>query len=262
MKIFKIPVLVLLAFTAVFFTACDKDDDNDDPTPTPTTAAKLTIEMGHLAGTKKFYFDSTYTTLNGDNFTADLFKYYISNIRLIRSNNTEYSIPQTYFLVNHAIESSLKLQLSNLGNGSFTGIKFLLGVDSLRNVSGAQTGALDPNGGMFWDWNTGYIFLKLEGASPAIPTSGQTFTYHVGGFSGQNVNYREINLDFDGDVLPLANNTNPELHIVVDVLEIFKNPTTIDLATFPSSVMSVGPNATILANNYMDLFTYSHIHTD
>jgi len=256
----KLNILLLATFSlcAVIFTGCKDDDDN----PTPEVGAKFSIELEHLAGTQQFHFDSIYTTANGDAFTADMFKYYVSNIRLIRSDNTEYNIPQTYFLVNHADEDSRLLSMDSLGNGTFKGIKFLLGVDSLHNVSGAQEGALDPNNGMFWTWNTGYIFLKMEGTSPAIPGASQDFAFHVGGFSGQNVNYREISLDFDGDMLQLAPNTHPELHLVVDVLELFTNPTNIDFATFPNNIMMPGPEATILADNYADLFTYDHIHND
>ncbi len=253
-------MLVSFAFSAVLITGCSKDDDNTDTTP--TVVPKLTIEMDHLAGLQKFYFDSSYTTADGDVITADLFKYYVSNIRLVRNDNSEYVIPETYFLVNHEDATTMQLKMDSLESGSYKGIKFILGIDSARNVSGAQEGALDPVNGMFWTWNTGYIFFKLEGASAVIPTPAQTFTYHVGGFSGANVNYKEISLDFDGDILPLANNTNPELHLVVDVLELFKNPTTIDLATFASSVTMPNPSATTLANNYADMFRYDHIHND
>jgi hypothetical protein len=260
MKKINILLLSMLVSGAALFTGCSKDDDNTDTTP--AVLPKLTIEMDHLAGLQKFYFDSAYTTADGDIFTADLFKYYVSNVRLVRTDNSEYAIPETYFLVNHADMTTMQLQMDSLATGSFKGIKFILGVDSARNVSGAQTGALDPVNGMFWTWNTGYIFFKLEGASAVIPTPAQTFTYHIGGFSGANVNYKEISLDFDGDILPLANNTNPELHIVVDVLELFKNPSTIDLETFSSSVVMPNPSATTLANNYVDMFKYDHIHND
>ncbi len=262
MKKFNLLVVLVFSFGSLFIAGCDKDDDDNPVNPVPVVAPILTIEMDHLAGTQKFYLDSTYTNANGDEFTPDLFKYYISNIRLIRNDNSEYAIPESYFLVNHAAPGSMKIMIDSLAQGAFTSVKFLLGVDSTRNVSGAQTGALDPVNGMFWTWNTGYIFLKLEGTSPEIPTSAQTFTYHIGGFSGQNINYKQVTLDFDGDVLLLANNKNPELHIVVDVLEIFKNPTTIDMSTFSSTIMSPGPNATIIADNYADIFKYDHIHND
>ena len=52
--------------------------------------------------------------------------------------------------------------------GNYNSLSFLLGVDSMHNVSGAQTGALDPANDMFWTWNSGYVMAKMEGASPRL----------------------------------------------------------------------------------------------
>lgn len=256
-KIYFIAILSAI----ILFNAC-KDDDTTTPNPTPTVPPMLNIEFDHLAGASKFYLDSTYTNANGDQFTATMFKYYISNIRLVGVNNAEVAIPDSYFLVNEDIESSKVIEMDSLPIGMFKSIKFMIGIDSTHNVSGAQAGALDPTNGMFWDWNSGYIFLKLEGTSPVISTPSHSFTYHIGGFKGANINYKEVELSFNGDILTLNNNKHPELHFVVDVLEFFTNPTTIDLSTFPSSVISTTPNAAILANNYADMFTYDHMHDE
>ncbi len=59
---------------------------------------------------------------------------------------------------------------------------FVLGVDSLTNVSGAFGGDLDPIKGMYWAWNSGYINLKLEGNSPASPYASREFELHLGGY--------------------------------------------------------------------------------
>lgn len=252
----KIQLLFLL-LSAITVVSCSKDEENNTPAP---VGPKLSIELDHMAGNKNFFLDSIYVTANGDTIIASMFKYYVSNIRLITSGNAEVAIPESYFLVNQDKPESLTLQMNDLPAGTYTGIKFMLGVDSTRNVSGAQTGALDAGNAMFWDWNTGYIFLKIEGTSPSIPGTSQFFEYHIGGFEGANINYKEIQLDFDGDQLTLANNTNPELHLVVNVLEIFANPATIDMATFPPSVTMPNANAAVIANNYADMFRYDHIH--
>ncbi|MBL0342358.1 MAG: hypothetical protein IPP71_16500 [Bacteroidetes bacterium] len=252
--------LLFLAGASVF-TAC-KDDDPDPIPPVVNVLPKLTLELDHLAGASKFYLDSTYTNENGDQFTATLFKYYISNIRLVKTDNSIVTLPNTYFLVNQDDEESMAIKMDSLPLGLFKSIKFMIGVDSTRNVSGAQTGALDPTNGMFWSWTTGYIFLKLEGTSPVIPTVSNEFTFHIGGFKGANINYKELEIPFNGDILTLNYNKQPELHFVVDVLEIFKNPTTINLATFPSTVMSPNASASSLATNYADMFTYDHMHDE
>lgn len=257
----KLFILFSIIIASSMFTACNKDDDNT-PDPVTPVLPKLTIELDHLAGNTKFYLDSTYVTANGDSFTPSLFKYYISNIRLIGINDAEYKVPDSYFLVDQEDAESREIHLSSLPAGVFKSIKFIIGVDSTRNVSGAQTGALDPINGMFWTWNSGYIFLKLEGTSPAITSMGNSFTYHIGGFQGANVNYKEVELSFDGDQLILTNNTNPELHLVTNVLELFTTPTTINLATFSTMVHMPNADANILANNYSNMIKYDHIHAE
>jgi hypothetical protein len=251
---------LLLIGGATLFNGCKKDDDDPTPTPTPTVAPKLTIELDHLAGTEKFYLDSTYTTANGDQITPTIFKYYISNIQLVANDNSVTTIPDTYYLVDASDESTWTIDFDSLGTGQYKSIKFLIGVDSTRNCSGAQTGALDPGNGMFWSWNSGYIFLKIEADSPQ-PAAG-SIEYHIGGYKGAFVNYKEVELSFNGDILNLANNTHRELHLVVDALEIFDNPTTIDLSTFPSNVTMPNANASLIANNYVDMIAYDHIHEE
>ncbi len=262
MKISILNILItgVLAGSTLFISC--KKDDNNNPQPVPVVLPMLTIEMDHLAGSSKFYLDSGYTTANGDVFMASMLKYYISNIRLITQNNQEYKIPNSYFLVDRSKNESMELHMDSLVAGSFKSIKFMIGVDSLRNVSGAQSGALDPINGMFWDWNIGYIHLKMEGVSPSVPSAGNEFNYHIGGFQGAYKNNREVELSFMGDQLVLANGTNPELHITVNVLEIFTNPHTIDLATFSSNVQMPNTSANMIADNYSDMFNYSHIHAD
>ncbi|MBL7914257.1 MAG: hypothetical protein JNL49_04355 [Bacteroidia bacterium] len=252
-------MLVLLA-TVTLFNACKDDDDDNPTTPTPTVAPKLTIELDHLAGNQKFYLDSTYTTANGDQITASMFKYYISNIEFVKTDNSVVTIEDTYYYVDASDENTWFIDFDSLGTGQFKAIRFLIGVDSTRNCSGAQTGALDPANGMFWSWNSGYIFVKLEATSPSIPTND--LTYHIGGYKGAFVNYRQVELEFDGDILNLANNTHRELHLVTDVLELFESPTTINVATFPATIMSPNANASIVADNYANMISYDHIHEE
>jgi hypothetical protein len=61
-------------------------------------------------------------------------------------------------------------------------MEFMIGVDSARNNSGAQTGALDPTNGMFWSWSTGYIMAKFEGTSAQSPAAANALKFHIGGF--------------------------------------------------------------------------------
>lgn len=64
----------------------------------------------------------------------------------------------------------------------------LFGVDSLLQVSGVQSGALDPLKGMYWTWQTGYIQFKMEGIL-SKDTLGEgliPIQLHLGGFQGES----------------------------------------------------------------------------
>jgi len=62
-------------------------------------------------------------------------------------------------------------------------ISLLFGIDSAIQMGGVGTGALDPQLGMYWTWQTGYVQWKMEGA---IRVNGieHPLELHLGGFDG------------------------------------------------------------------------------
>ncbi len=156
-----------------------------------------------------------YTNSFGESFTVSKFKYYVSNIELKNSVTGATSVvPNSYYLVNEA-DSSSKNILISIPDGNYTEISFLLGVDSLKNVSGAQSGALDPANDMFWTWNTGYVMAKLEGTSLVSNQVHHKIEYHIGGFKGENSVLQRIDLAIPSF---LKNNVSAKknLKIVID----------------------------------------------
>ncbi|MEO6302783.1 MAG: MbnP family protein, partial [Bacteroidia bacterium] len=124
-------------------------------------------------------------------------------------------------------------------------------VDSFHNCSGAQSGALDPVNAMYWAWNTGYIFLKLEGASKFSKSPGNFFEYHIGGYKQPNNNIRKVSFTFDPPIK--TEQQKPQaLNFKVNVLELLKTPTAIDFEKF-SSITDLR-NANTVADNYSDMF--------
>ena len=139
--------------------------------------------------------------------------------------------------------------------GSFNQLSFIIGVDSLHNVSGAQTGALDPINGMFWTWNTGYIFAKFEGKSPFSTALNQSVVYHIGGFrQGENA-IRKVTLDFPGDqVLAFGNGKKTEIVIDVNLDQWFDGVNQVSIASTPVW-MTPGGESLRIADNYATMFS-------
>ena len=192
---------------------------------------------------------SFYKNANGDDFKISTFKYYISNVGLVANDGSKVVIPESYFLVNAADPATLDQQITDIPEGKYTGIFFTIGVDSARNFAGAQTGALDPAKGMFWSWNSGYIFVKLEGESPRSTAKKNRLTFHIGGVKSPNNTIRTFAQNFP-KILKITDGKLPELELTADAAALFKGKTTVDFSKLNFTMG--GPNSVIVADNYTE----------
>lgn len=249
----KINILLFLA-ALVAFTACKDDDDN-----TPTGNGTLNVELEHSFGADAFELNSAnfYTTAAGEQVKFNTLKYYISNVVLTKSDGTTWVQPESYYLVDASNAASTMLNIADVPSADYTAITFTLGVDSTRNISGAQTGALSVANGMFWTWNSGYIFFKAEGESPQ--SVDNNFIYHIGGFSGANKAQRTITLDFAGAKAEVRKDAAPQIHLSVDVANFFNGTTNLVIAN-NSNMMMPGAGAAAIADRYQNMFEFEHIH--
>ena len=109
-------------------------------------------------------------------------QFYLSNFVLLKSGLAVWREENSHHLLNAHANESLSIALNCPRRMEFDGIQFLLGIDSLTNVSGAYGGDLDPTNGMYWAWNSGYINFKLEGKHNDCPTQNNQFQFHLGGY--------------------------------------------------------------------------------
>lgn len=259
MKTHKI-ISALLLSGIIIFSACKKDPP-EEPTPTPTpNTGSVKIEFENMLGDSALIFNTkNYINANNDTFKISKLNYYISNIKLLKNGNVVYSEAESYHFINQADLNSLKFTMTNVPYDTYNGIQFMIGVDSLRNVSGAQSGALDPANGNFWDWNSGYIMLKFEGTSPQSGSSSKGLMFHVGGFSGINNTLKTVSPSFGSSSAIVSSSITPEIHIKADILELFTTPTNINFAS-TYVIHMPGTSAKTLADNYADMFSVEHIH--
>ena len=127
--------------------------------------------------------------LNKDSVTIETLKFYLTNFTLIKSEKVVWQEMESYHLIDASNSRSLSFKFNLRKNIEFDEIQFLLGTDSITNVSGVLGGALDPTRGMYWAWNSGYINFKLEGKSNSYP-----FEFHLGGYQSPHQTVQEINL--------------------------------------------------------------------
>jgi hypothetical protein len=253
-------LLVLLLFFVVF-TACSKDDE---PTPSIPDAVSdfkdnVVLDIHHVWGSDQIDFITGEAYLHagtGDEMTLFTYDYYISNIELIKADGSIWAEEESYHFIKLSQgQNTLPLEIKQVPAGKYQGISYVIGVDSLRNVSGSQRGALDPVNLMFWSWNTGYIFIKAEGQSPN--TASGNFSFHVGGFSGQHNALRENTHSFDGATLEVKEAHEPSITLVNRVDHLwFDNVNLVER----DGVHTSGAVAAQLASNFSMGFRFDHLH--
>ena len=235
----------------VLLGACRKKPD----TKNTTNEGNIQIAIENVAGPKPIKInDEWYVTRNGDSIKVLIFNYFISNITLV-GNNSYYTEEESYHLINSAENDSKIFSLKSIPNGTYKKMSFLIGVDSTRNVSGVQTGALDVNSGMFWDWKTGYIMAKLEALSPQSPNDNMVI-YHLSGYTGPYSSLRTVELDLPKPIT--INNNTSSIKMHADILEWFTTPTNIKIEDLYFS-MSPDKNSATIADNYVNMFSIKSI---
>jgi hypothetical protein len=258
--------IFISAIAGIFlFTSCKKDSM---PEYNSNIKAGLSVEFDNVAGSSDLQLNTgSYTNAAGESFKVTKLKYYVSNFKVTNVNGAEYVIPQeeSYFLIDEGDAGSHEPVLE-VPEGEYKTLSFVLGVDSLRNTKDVsqRTGVLDVSGAatdMYWSWNSGYIFFKMDGTSPSITSMGGVFQYHVGGFGGYNTpttnNLRTVTLDLAGRGTPKVKaGKETNIHLFVDVLKALNGTTNM---SFAASSMIHSPAAAIpVANNYASMISHDH----
>lgn len=243
----------------VLMTACKKEDSPPPVVEEPkvTEAAKVVIDLNPIFGSENLQFQKYYINEAGDSVSVTKFSYYVSNVVFVKSDGSTFAEPESYHLIDHSGTPAKNFTVSNVPVGEFTDVRFVIGIDSLRNCSGAQTGDLDPAKGMFWTWNSGYIFMKLEGRAPRS-AGNKAYTYHVGGYKGPNKTQKAVAFKLPGTGLKTVAAKVSRIFFHVDAAQVFKSPTTLDVSTFYYQ-MSEGAGAKLLSDNYKDMFIIKEV---
>jgi hypothetical protein len=250
---------------SISFFSCKKPDPKPEPEPEPATGTttgqsgngSVKIVLNHRVGPFDLVFQKKYESPASDSITVTKLMYYLSNFKLVTSEGVKYIEKESYHLVDHSNSGSLIITLSDVPPGDYNGLIFMIGIDSLRNCSGSRSGALDPAKNMFWTWNSGYIFFKMEGKSDISPS--KNYTYHVGGYMGTYKTQQNISINFPVKAAQVKADHTPVVNLTVNCGEIFDTPHLVDMTT-TNNVMSEGSKAKMLAENYADMIFLKEVN--
>lgn len=194
----------LLAMTSLFTTGCnqtgcmDPDAYTYDPKASESDETQCEYPHFHLminsvVGSQPFAFNQTFQ-INGVATSFTTAQFYLSGIEI---GDDEAMEPLGTYLLVKANQTTY--EVGDIKAGHKHMLKLAVGVDSASNFLDPTTYASDhplaPKApSMHWSWNSGYIFLRLEGN---VDTDGDgtpetPFEYHVGGLP------QYTSLTFDG----------------------------------------------------------------
>lgn len=211
----------------------------------------ITLQFRHMVGERELkLFTETYINPFGEPVTISRFKYYVSHIHITGADGVERTLSDKTWLIDEADSLSKKLVFTTDVASPQT-LSFVIGVDSALNVGGVQTGDLDPYKGMFWTWNSGYIFAKMEGRSDSSHAPSRYFNYDVGGFRSAANATRTIRLSLPANTAVAA---NPVIVLNADLLKWFNAKHPVKISQQPLCHQP-GNLAMQIADNYSCMFS-------
>lgn len=198
---YKFAQVISIFIIALSITSCDPEKDATDAGA--MLPAKMTVAINTKWGADNFEMEEVYYDSYGNRFRLDNFMTYMSMLTLIREDGTEVLL-KDFHLQDFKDETTLTFEVTP---GVYTGIKFGLGVPDAYNMH--MDPAQYPNShplsvggsqGMFWTWNTGYIFSKFEGKADTTGIEGTTllhnYSFHTGDL-GSYVEFSSLSENFN-----------------------------------------------------------------
>jgi hypothetical protein len=232
--------------------SCKKDETHIHPEP-PATTGTATIHIENKVDNDVLRTGlMCYQNASGDSFQVDLLKYFIGKFEWLRADGTSFQ-SDNYQLINASNVASLDFQLANIPNGTYTGLRFCLGVDSISNQTLTNYNALDASSGMIWSWDTGYIFFKHEGRFIDSLNATKSLLFHY----GTNRGFTKIQLSLDNLVI---NGDTRNLKLTFDLAALYREPTLIDFNSWnnnQSLTTQEYPWIDAMRNNFSSSFSIS-----
>lgn len=189
-----------------------------------------------------------YINQAGNHFSISRVSYYLSQIKLIKSDNSSVLVKE-YQYVDADNTSSNKLIFNSIPIGDYIGIKFNIGLDSLHNISDALPTTME-NINMAWPqmMGGGYHFLKMEGNF--LDSLGQSFGYAM--HLGTNVCLIPIMLN---KKFTVSADSKLSFNLVMNINEWYKNPNIFDFNKDGNYIMGNMMLMKKITENGIDVFT-------
>jgi len=204
--------ILSILFAALLFASCDPDKNKE------VGDARVTLRFETRVGTEPFAIGDVYIDNLGYRYRAETFMSYLSMIELVRANG-EVVLVKDFYVANFNTTPQLSV---NVKEGDYTKVRFNLGVPEAYNKNVDPT--TYPNShplsvlgsqGLFWQWNTGYIFTKFDGKADLEGVEGNLLLSPFAFHCGDDPLFRTVELDLGNSFI--AGDSQKTLTVVLQV---------------------------------------------
>lgn len=225
----RYPLILPFLLSGLFvLTSCQKDKHEE---------GILAIEFkAKMNGKNLVIKTEQYTNVSGYKIKFETLRCYLSNLKLLGENQPAVLLKEVEFLdfvYHHHSDTPRGEQVVVAAPvGKYKALRFGIGVDPYFNNADPsvypEEHPLSIYRGEHWDWNTGYIFFKLEGRYDTAGINADLapfFLFHLG------LNELYMEKEFSRPITIRKDDTT-RIRIIVDADRFFYNEQdTINLAT-------------------------------
>ena len=256
-------ILLSIFCLCLFLASCA----NDNVSPITKKGGSVILNIDNVIGNQNLEFDKTYSIASGEKYTIKKLKYYISNIQFMKSDGSVTTVQQdsSYFLVDESNSTSMILSLPQVEIGKYLAIRLMIGVDSAKSMAPLEKrrGVLDMSGlgqDMYWTWNQGYIFFKMEGIYTDFSGKNDDYTYHIGGFgnNGSSLNnIKVITIPLGSTECEVSEDKKLTINLIADISKVFNGKKEITIVDHP--IITFSPFSIDIADNYSEMMSFSSL---
>lgn len=235
----------LLLLMPVFLVACKRDKTPEQESAVHTNSINVHVNFNGVP----FQMDSVYTFIDGTKIQFSTLKFYVNNVKSGNLLLKEYALFDWSLNPTKLISEAGDLPVSNQ-------LLFNIGVPSSVNHNDPSLWPTNHPlnimvaNDMHWDWNPGYIFLKIEAKADTIldgiTNLDHLLTYHI----GMDANFLPITLT--GANWQSVGNVST-LNLSLDLNKVFNTSTNpIDVKT--ESTTHSAPGQEVLTTKVLNNF--------
>lgn len=238
----KSTIIYLTLGLFIFSLQSCKEKEEDLNPDSQDLGNYVKIDVQPVFDTEDLYLDSIYTTQEGYKIKFTDIKFFLEDIK--NSNNQMIDAA----LFDYRVKGTTLLHTKGRAD-DFMNLTANLGVGSSKNHSDPTTFPnesvlnISNSGDMHWNWNPGYIFVKIEAKADTIPDATTLLNHNIVLHAGLDANLQTIS--FNNLTWNEVGNQET-LYMKLDMSKFLNGAETIDVKNEHSTHSMAGQEALTL----------------